>query len=252
MEEGHFREVKTGVLLLPTERVQPSPGRRALVRRILVTCLGDADALFSRLWAQLRESGWFGARTVVVLVGDGSEWIWKRATVFVNRCEILDFWHAMEYAWEYAHLQFGEGSRRAETWALRIAHDLKAGKVHDVIERLKTLRPISNESREALQALVKYYTDNASRMRYDEYLRRGYPIASGVIEGACRHLVKDRMERSGMRWTLEGARSMLNVRAAFQSDHWRTFLNWHMKNEVTSTHPNRYLLHNYAPPTLAC
>jgi len=49
-------------------------------------------------------------------------------------------------------------------------------------------------------------------MRYDEYLRRGYPIASGVIEGACRHLVKDRMERSGMRWTLEGARSMLHAR----------------------------------------
>jgi len=51
-------------------------------------------------------------------------------------------------------------------------------------------------------------------MRYDEYLRRGYPIASGVIEGACRHLVKDRMERSGMRWTLEGARSMLKAWSA--------------------------------------
>ncbi|HLF08890.1 MAG TPA: hypothetical protein VI789_06050, partial [Dehalococcoidia bacterium] len=99
VEEGHFREVKTGVLLLPTERLQPSPGRQALVRRILVTCLGDADAIFSRLWAQLREAGWLGTRTVVVVVGDGSEWIWKRATLFVNRCEILDFWHAMEYAW---------------------------------------------------------------------------------------------------------------------------------------------------------
>jgi len=66
-------------------------------------------------------------------------------------------------------------------------------------------------------------------------------IGLGVIEGACRHLVKDRMERSGMRWTLEGARSMLNVRAAFQSDHWRTFLDWHIENEVTQTHPNRHL-----------
>ena len=88
--------------------------------------------------------------------------------------------------------------------------------------------------------------------RYDEYLRRGYPIASDVIEGACRHLVKDRMERSGMRWTLEGARSMLNVRAAFQSDHWRTFLDWHIENEVTQTHPNRHLLKDYTPITLAC
>ncbi len=54
-------------------------------------------------------------------------------------------------------------------------------------------------------------------MRYDEYLRRGYPIASGVIEGACRHLVKDRMERSGMRWTLEGARSMLMFGPPFKA-----------------------------------
>ena len=89
-------------------------------------------------------------------------------------------------------------------------------------------------------------------MRYDEYLRRGYPIASGVIEGACRHLVKDRMERSGMRWTLEGARSMLNVRAAFQSDHWRSFLKWNMVQNVQRAHPNRDLIKNYAPIALAC
>ena len=86
----------------------------------------------------------------------------------------------------------------------------------------------------------------------DEYLRRGYPIASGVIEGACRQLVKDRMERCGMRWTLEGARSMLNVRAAFQCDHWRTFVDWDMKNEITRTHPNKNLLQGYTPERLAC
>ncbi|MDP1563672.1 MAG: hypothetical protein Q8M16_20010 [Pirellulaceae bacterium] len=69
-------------------------------------------------------------------------------------------------------------------------------------------------------------------MCYDEYPRRGYPIASGVIEGACRHLIKDRMEHSGMRWAQEGARSMLNMRAAYQSDHGRAFLGWNMQTEV--------------------
>jgi hypothetical protein len=102
VDEGHFREVKTAVLLLPAERVPTSPGRRALVRRVLVTCLGEADAIFNRLWAQLLELGWLGPHTVVVVVGDGSEWIWNRATLFANRCEILDFWHAIEYAWSYA------------------------------------------------------------------------------------------------------------------------------------------------------
>jgi hypothetical protein len=92
--DGHFREVKTGVLLLPDERVETSPGRHSLVRRFLVSCLGDADAIFHRLYAQLRELGWMGANTTVVIVGDGAEWIWNRAKWFIRRCEILDFWHA--------------------------------------------------------------------------------------------------------------------------------------------------------------
>jgi len=71
VEEGHFREVKTGVLLLPSERVEPSPGRHAVVRRVLCTFLGDADRIFERLWAKLCELGWLGPQTVVVIVGDG-------------------------------------------------------------------------------------------------------------------------------------------------------------------------------------
>ena len=92
-----------------------------MVRRFLVTCLGDADAIFRRLYAQLRELGWVGAHTVVVIVGDGAEWIWNRATMFVRRCEILDFWHAMEHAWEFARLRYGEGSQQADQWVHQIA-----------------------------------------------------------------------------------------------------------------------------------
>jgi len=129
IEEGCFREVKTGVLLLPQERVETSPGRRSVVRRFLVTCLGDADEIFRRLYAQLRELGWVGANTVVVIVGDGAEWIWNRANMFVRRCEILDFWHALEHAWEFARLRHGEGSLHADQWVHHIAEDLRAGKV---------------------------------------------------------------------------------------------------------------------------
>src|SRR5450759_5513862 len=67
IEQGHFREVKTGVLLLPSERVETSPGRRSVVRRFLVSGLGDADEIFARLYAQLRELGWVGNPTVVVI-----------------------------------------------------------------------------------------------------------------------------------------------------------------------------------------
>jgi hypothetical protein len=186
VEEGRFREVKTGVLLLPSERVETSPGRRSVVRRFLVTCLGDADAIFARLDAQLRELGWVGAHTVVVIVGDGAEWIWNRASMFVRRCEILDFWHALEHAWEFAQLRYGEGSAQADRWVHEIAEDLRAGKVQEVIARLKRVRPKTPELRASLQALIRYYSENASRMRYDEYLRLGYGIGSGAVLGPWR------------------------------------------------------------------
>src|SRR5450755_1639697 len=86
VEEGHFREVKTGVVLLPEERVEISPGRQSVVRRFLVSCLGDADDIFHRLYGQVRELGWLGPHTMVVIVGDGAEWIWNRAAWFIRRC----------------------------------------------------------------------------------------------------------------------------------------------------------------------
>lgn len=220
VEDGHFREVKTAVLLQPSERVQVSPERRTLVRRLVVTCLGDADALFARLWAHLRAAGWLGAHTLVVIVGDGSEWIWHRATQFVHRCEILDFWHAMGYAWAYAQLQFGEGSSRANAWTHRIAQDLKAGRVHIVLGRLRTLHPISPESRAALDALIKYYTDNATRMCYDEYLRLGYGIGSGAVESAHKQVVHARLRQAGMRWSAAGARRLLALRLLLLNGDW--------------------------------
>jgi len=218
--DGRFREVKTGVLLRPAERVESSPGRHTLVRRVLVTCLGDADTLFTRVWAHLREAGWLGPQTTVVVIGDGSEWIWQRATGFVRRCEILDFWHAMEYAWAYARLQFGEGATRAEHWTRRVAQDLKAGNVQAVIARLHTLRPTSPESRAALDTLIRYYTTHAARMQYDEYVRLGYGIGSGAVESAHKQVVHARLRQAGMRWSVIGARRLLALRLLLLNGDW--------------------------------
>lgn len=220
IEEGRFREVKTGVLLLPSERVETSPGRRSVVRRFLVTCLGDADAIFALLYAQLRELGWVGAHTVVVIVGDGAEWIWKRATMFVRRCEILDFWHALEHAWGFARLRYGEGSAQADRWVHEIAEDLRAGKVQEVIARLQRVRPKTPELRESLQALLRYYSENAGRMRYDEYLRLGYGIGSGAVESAHKQVVHARFRQAGMRWSEAGARRLLALRLLLLNDNW--------------------------------
>ena len=76
-----------------------------------------------------------------------------------------------------------------------------------------TKRGLSGGRKKALAAVCKYLGKNVGRMRYDEYLAKGYPIASGVIEGACRHLVKVRLERAGMYRTPEVAQAMLDPRS---------------------------------------
>ena len=79
-------------------------------------------------------------------------------------------------------------------------------------------------------------------MRYDQYLQAGYPIASGVIEGACRHVIKDRIEHGGMRWTLEGAAAMLHVRSVCASSEWENFGRWRQAEEAKRIHPLRGLV----------
>ena len=220
VEEGHFREVKTGVLLLPSERVEPSPGRRSVVRRVLVTCLGNADQVFDLVFAKLCALRWLGPETVVVICGDGAEWIWNRAKLFPKRCEILDFWHAVEKAWEFARPRYGEGSSRAARFAHDIGVDLRAGRVNEVIARLAKLRPPEAEHQERLASLVKYYTDHRSRMRYDEYLRLGYGIGSGAVESSHKQVVQARMRQAGMRWSEAGARRLLALRVLLLNGEW--------------------------------
>ena len=194
---------------------------------------------------------------VLVALMDGQESLWstmqQHLTFGARTVPVLDILHALAYVWEAAGLfESDEQGRRAFARA-RLLMILR-GNVRGVILGLRSLgtrRGLKGEKMKALRCIANYLEKNADRMRYDEYLRRGDPIASGVIEGACRHLVKDRMERSGMRWTLEGARSMLNVRAAFQSSHWRTFLNENMTQELKTIHPNRHAMKNYSPLILA-
>lgn len=197
-------------------------------------------------------------RQVLLVLMDGQESLWETLQLYLSfgarTVPILDLLHAVSYVWEAAGLFEKDESRRKAFTRARVLRILK-GEVRGVIRgfrRLGSTAGLAGKAAQDLQRICGYLEKNADRMRYHEYLRRGYPIASGVIEGACRHLVKDRMERSGMRWTLEGARSMLHVRAAFQSDHWRTFLKHRIANEVRRTHPHQNLLEDYQPMHLAC
>jgi hypothetical protein len=92
------------------------------------------------------------------------------------------------------------------------------------------------------QPICGYLRKNRRRKRYDEYLWAGYPIASGVIEGACRHLVKHRLERAGMHWTVEGAQAMLDLRSVWIAGKWEAFQQHHIERDRERLYPHRDLV----------
>jgi hypothetical protein len=115
------------------------------------------------------------------------------------------------------------------------------------IRRMATERGLCGQKLKDVKTACNYLEKNLERMRYDEYLAAGYPIASGVIEGACRHLVKDRMERTGMRWREPSAGAMLFVRALEVTDLWDPFQVHRQAADKKRLYPHRKLLNDYTP-----
>ena len=100
-----------------------------------------------------------------------------------------------------------------------------------------TKRGFAGAKRKTIDAVTAYLYRNRERMRYDEYLRAGLPIASGSVEGACKNLIKDRMERSGMRWTVPGAEAVLKMRAVERSGDFDAYWEYHLRCEHARLHP---------------
>ncbi len=109
-------------------------------------------------------------------------------------------------------------------------------------KRKGSKRRLSASKQRTLSTVCNYFDRNRDRMRYNEYLTAGFPVASGVIEGACRHLVKDRMERSGMRWTIDGAQAMLDLRSTHINDQWPAFQAHRIQAETHRLYPQHRLL----------
>jgi hypothetical protein len=156
--------------------------------------------------------------------------------------EVLDFLHVTERLWELAHL-FDEPAQhrlKMDGYVFMLlkgqARELTAWFRHQA----KT-RPLSPADRKKVEAVCGYFENNWERMRYDEYLAAGYPIASGVIEGACRHVVKDRLERTGMRWTVDGAQAMLQLRCIAINQQWDGFTAFRARRESERLYPHNTL-----------
>jgi len=193
--------------------------------------------LFER--AQRREGG----VKRKAFLGDGQRDIWEIAhDLFPDYEQILDWMHASEYLWNAAYLFLPESSPEAHAWVERQQKRFREGRVKDVIREIRKLAGDGTirgkEKRKAAEKIAAYYVKNRHRMRYDRYRRMGLPIGTGAVEGTCRYLVKDRMERSGMRWTVDGAQAILTLRGAYVSAHWDSFWVWYRAYEAQTLYGN--------------
>jgi hypothetical protein len=181
----------------------------------------------------------------IVHLGDGQHSLWEARSTYLpaaNCTDITDILHVASYVWDAAHAFCPEGSDEAEQFArdrlLRILQG-QANRVVRGLREMATKRGLAGAKKKTVAKVCAYLAANRERMHYDIYLAKGYPIATGAIEGACRHLVKDRMERAGMHWTLRGAQSMLNARSVYINGDWEIYQKFRIERQTQRLYPYR-------------
>lgn len=178
-------------------------------------------------------------QATLVCLMDGERKLWDLQSEWLGRSvEVLDFYHALSRVRQVAKVVHADDDGRQATWVEDQALDLLTGRVETVIRRWRRLLreaernaswPAAGE--EVVRSAITYYRNNRHRMPYDEYLSSGYPIGSGIAEGGCRNLVKDRMDCTGMHWRLAGARAMLKTRALYLNGEWDAFIEYRIRAE---------------------
>jgi hypothetical protein len=242
-------------LFLPPDEVSPyadQPARpkplhkhvRASMHRDAADTLQPArKEIFDWLGQEYGERNPEGKNPNVLLM-DGENKLWdmgKGLNVEGEIIEILDIIHACSYVWKAVQALHPKNSiaKNIPLVKEQIRHILE-GNTSRVIRSFRwqaTHRGITGDGLEKISTACAYMEKNRERMHYHDYLASGYPIASGVIEGACRNVVVDRMECSGMRWVMDGAKSMLNIRCIHLNGDWEDFICFYIQKEQESLYP---------------
>lgn len=166
---------------------------------------------------------------------------------------VLDIIHVLERLWS-ASLSFcAEGTKEVEDWVSERFLAVLEGKASAVaagMRRSATKRKLAASKRKAVDACAAYLLKYQEFMRYDAYLAVGLPIATGIVEGACRHLVKDRMDITGARWGLTGAEAILRLRALKSSGDFDEYWKFHVEQEAKRNHHDKYATSGGERPAL--
>jgi hypothetical protein len=202
-------------------------------------------SLFGELSEEVAARSQNGHKTVVAVL-DGDRALWEELRCFLPEAVgVLDLFHVLERLWKAAHVFHAEGSPAAGKFVTDRLRMLLEGRVGGVLGGLRQMlakHALSGSRRQALASVIGYFENNRPHMQYDQYLAAGYPIGSGVAEGACRHLVKDRLEQTGMRWTVAGAQALLHLRALYLNGDWPAFVAHRIQQEQEQLYPYKHSL----------
>lgn len=223
------------------------PRPRARNKRVWASVEKPAEVVTRELFdeAERRDPG-HRRRWVVLVDGDRHQIERLRAEAKrrgVAAVFVLDLMHVLDYLWDAAWCFFEEGDRAAEAWVTEHALAILEGSSSYVaagIRRSATLRGLRTKDRKGADDCSDYLIAKRDMLHYDEYLPEGLPIASGVIEGACRHLINDRLDITGARWIVPGAEAVLRLRAVRSSGDFEPYWRFHLQREYLRHHAARY------------
>ncbi|HET9974723.1 MAG TPA: ISKra4 family transposase [Streptosporangiaceae bacterium] len=220
-------------LLREGEHPEPPARPRPSAKEVRATLDGKGVAL-TRLAARAAQREHPAIQHRVALT-DGAEALQQQMAAHLpGYTLVLDIIHASEYLWDAANALLGERHPQRTAWMRRHLTPLLAGQGATVIAALEQAAAdpaLPAAPRQALLRAAGYYRRNLPHMRYDAYLARGWPIGTGVVEGACGHLVKDRMQQAGMRWTQGGAQAVLDLRAVRLNEDWDAYWRFHRQQQ---------------------
>ncbi len=220
-------------LMRDARRPEPATRPRPIAKEVHATLDGKTVAL-SRLQQRAAQRAAPPLQQRVALT-DGAEALQEQLLAhFPAHTLVLDIIHATEYLWDAATALLGETHPERKGWVgTRLAQVLSGASAMVSAELEGTAQDVALTERQRTVVLktAGYYRRNAPYMQYDVYLAQGWPIGTGVVEGACGHLVKDRMEQAGMRWTVEGAQAVLDLRAVRLNDDWDAYWAYHRQQQ---------------------
>ncbi|MBA3877411.1 MAG: ISKra4 family transposase [Anaerolinea sp.] len=241
---------RTSADILPTtedERADTAPGPTAQNRWLLASVVEDAQTVVGQIFDEADRRDPDHGRTWVALVDGNNHQIDRIKGEARSRKVavpiVVDFIHVLEYLWRAAWCFYLEGDPDAEGWVRRQALAVLAGRatrVAGVIRRKATHDGLDRARRANADACASYLVNKRAYLDYPTALGRGWLIATGVIEGACRHLIKDRMDLTGARWGLEGAEAVLKLRVLCSNGDFDDYWRFHIEQERQRVHEARY------------